>query len=419
MLTTTAHTDTAPGLPADARAADEARRLALELLPHSEAVAGVVLDRVLEIVPELAPADGSNRIARESTDQNIGAMLATLAFAVPPAGMEPPVGTRRLLRQTVAAGGDATTLLHAYRVGHERLWEVWSDHVAMHITDLELQHAVLRHSSAHFFTFIDRSCEQLVEEYRRDFAEAISVEPGAPSRRDVIDALLSDAPVDLEQTRSTLRYEINAYHVGLTLTAVQPGADVESALKAIAVAAGLPHVLTRPVGDGSTWAWLGWPGAPAAGTRAAIVEARLDGVVAGLGQSGHGRDGFRRTHAQAGDAERTVRMARVPCPGVVAHEDIALASLLCRDRPEAERLAENQLGVLVADDEATARLRHTLRVFLACGCSKVRAAERLHIHQKTVTYRIARAEQLLGRPVTERAAELDAALRIHRTLTGS
>jgi DNA-binding PucR family transcriptional regulator len=410
----------ATGLPVDARAAAETRRLALELLPESVAVSQVVLARVLEVLPQLAGADGVDDVARESTDQNIGAMLATLAFAVPPSGMEPPIGTRKLLRQTVAGGGDATTLLHAYRVGHERLWEVWSDHVAMHIVDPDLQHAVLRRSSAHFFTFIDRSCEELVEEYRRDFADlaASGSTTSAASKREVLDALLGDAPVDLEAARGVLGYELRGHHVALVLSPVVVGADVRAALVVIVAAAGRPPSFCTPVGDGSVWAWLGSPAAPTAALREAIVRAQLDGVVVGLGEPGHGRDGFRTSHEQAVEAEQTVRMSRLPAPGVVPHEAIALAALLCSDRTRAERLCRAQLGVLATQDEASARLRHTLSVFLACGRSKVRTAEQLFVHQKTVTYRIARAEQLLGRPVTERSAELDAALRIHRTLFG-
>ncbi|MCW3039148.1 MAG: putative transcriptional regulator, PucR family [Solirubrobacterales bacterium] len=408
------------GLPVDARAAAEVRRLALELLPDSVAVAQVVLQRVLEVVPELGAGDGTEDVARESTDQNIGAMLATLAFAVPPSGMEPPIGTRKLLRQAVASGGDATTLLHAYRVGHERLWEVWSDHVAMHIIDPNLQHAVLRRSSAHFFTFIDRSCEQLVDEYRRDFAEAAAAghAGSTASRREVVEALLGEGAVDLEAARGILGYEICGHHVALVLSPVRADADVKAALDRIAEAAGRPRVFSSPTGDGSWWAWLGWPTAPDPALREAIVASALDGVVVGMGEAGHGREGFRASHGDAVEAEQTVRMSRVPEPGVVAHEEIALAALLCRDRPRAEQLCRRQLGVLATPDEASARLRHTLRIFLAAGRSKVRAAELLHVHQKTVTYRLARAEQLLGRPVTERTAELDAALRIHRALFG-
>ena len=54
----------------------------------------------------------------------------------------------------------------------------------------------------------------------------------------------------------------------------------------------------------------------------------------------------------------------------------------------------------------------TLRIFLEEGASFVRAARRLGVHTNTVTYRVHRAEELLGHPVTERQLELHVALRL-------
>src|SRR5262249_1408835 len=63
------------------------------------------------------------------------------------------------------------------------------------------------------------------------------------------------------------------------------------------------------------------------------------------------------------------------------------------------------LGVLADDDEPTARLRETLRVFLAEQGSYKTAAERLVIHKNTLQYRVRKAEESLGRPLaTDRLA---------------
>ncbi|WP_354699106.1 hypothetical protein DSM112329_04813 [Paraconexibacter sp. AEG42_29] len=436
-----------PDPAADARATAETQRLALELLPHSDLVAAAVTERVLEVIPDLAPDAAADGVAvtRESTDQNIGAMLATLAFGVPPSAIEPPLGTQKLLRQAVAAGGDATMVLHAYRVGHERLWQLWSDHAVANVADPELLHAVLRTSSTHFFAFIDRSCERLVDEYRREFAEARLTGPegagAGASRSELIDALLGDEAVDLEAARVRLGYDIAGHHTAIVLRPITAEADARAALDALVAAAttaaaahaavngraaagpaapAAPRVLTRPAGDGAWWAWVGWwPDAPPAAVRDALAACATDGIVAALGQPGRGRDGFRRSHEQALDAERIARLARQPRAGVVRHEEVELAGLLCHDRARAERLAAGRLGVLSQDDDATARLRETLRAYLASGGSKKRTAAMLHVHQKTVAYRLTRVEQLLGRRLAGDTAELDAALRIHLTLHGS
>jgi DNA-binding PucR family transcriptional regulator len=68
------------------------------------------------------------------------------------------------------------------------------------------------------------------------------------------------------------------------------------------------------------------------------------------------------------------------------------------------------LGPLADDDEHTARLRETLRVFLHENGSFKATAERLTLHKNTVQYRVRKAEENLGRPVEERRLHLELAL---------
>jgi DNA-binding PucR family transcriptional regulator len=151
---------------------------------------------------------------------------------------------------------------------------------------------------------------------------------------------------------------------------------------------------------------------------AALCALPPDGVLIGLGEPGQGRSGFRRSHAQAREAERTTRLSGVPVAGVVRHHDVELAALLCADPDHAGRFATDRLGPLSARDEGTGRLRETLRTYLASGCSTARTAEVLHVHQKTVAYRLARCTELLGRPLGQANGELEAALLIDLTLHG-
>jgi hypothetical protein len=55
---------------------------------------------------------------------------------------------------------------------------------------------------------------------------------------------------------------------------------------------------------------------------------------------------------------------------------------------------------------------HPVLAFLAAGGSATRVAKELHVHQNTVTYRVKRAEELLGRRVTENPIELTCALTL-------
>lgn len=61
-------------------------------------------------------------------------------------------------------------------------------------------------------------------------------------------------------------------------------------------------------------------------------------------------------------------------------------------------------------------MRETLLVHLDNGCRQSRAAEILHVHPKTVSYRLTQAEELLGRPLTDNVLEVGAALVIAQVL---
>ena len=62
------------------------------------------------------------------------------------------------------------------------------------------------------------------------------------------------------------------------------------------------------------------------------------------------------------------------------------------------------------------RLRETVLAFLGHGGSGTRAAKDLHVHQNTVTYRVKRAEELLGRRVSDDPIELTCALTLAAVL---
>jgi PucR C-terminal helix-turn-helix domain/GGDEF-like domain len=394
---------------------DAVQQLAHALAAHTEAIAATVSARVVEAVPETAPPEyeDSLEIVRLSTVHNVGAILSTLAYGMPATAGEPPLGTRTLYERTIESGADVTALLRAYRVGHQALWEIWCEHVAGEIDDdAGLLHEVLALSATHMFTYIDQVCERLVAEDRaRRRAEP---EVRRDSRAELLRRVLAGEPLALDAGSAALGYELRRHHVGVVATRVAPDGDPRRAVDALGRAAGT-RPLALPAGDGAWWAWLGWAQEPGEEALDALLELAPGGVLAGLGEPGYGLAGFRRTHEQALDAERTARLARRP-QAIVRHREVELAAVLCADSERARRLARERLGPLVADDASTRRLRETLRAFLATGGSVSRAAERLGVHQKTVSYRLRRVEELLGHPVAGHRAALEAALLIEATI---
>ncbi len=397
-------------------AAEAVQRCAHELLPRSGEIAAEITAQVVAKLPRLVGAGSEQGVdaVRESTDQNIGAILSTLAFGVPATATEPVLGARKLLRHTVNSGGGITDLLRAYHYGHELIWQRWSAYVCGQLDDAEQLAAVLEISSRHMFTFIDRSCEHLVAEYRSldGLSGRLARAPG-----EVIRELVGDGPVDEGLASSVLGYDVRGHHLAVVLSPVAAAGDVYPALETLAARAGAPTV-HLPVGDGTLWAWFGWPAAPDAERLAELARVPLDGVLAATGRPGRGRTGFRRSHHQAREADRTARLSRHPTCGVVGYQGLELAGLLCTDPERARPFAADRLGALGARDETCARLRETVLAYLEQGCSGTRTAAALHVHHKTVSYRLAQAEQLLGRPLTDDLPALGAALLIDRTLHG-
>jgi hypothetical protein len=395
----------------------EVRRLARELLPRTGEIATPVNERVLQAVPELAPPTSAEavRLLRESTDQNLGAMFSTLAFGLAPQGIEPPSGTQNLLRDLIAEGGDVTHLLRAYRVGHEQVWTMWSAHVKAACRDVDV-HEVLRVSSEHLFSYIDAVCQRIVDDHTAGLASAAP--GGAPDHRgraELVRTLLGLDPVDLAEATRSLRYELSGVHVALVATALSGSASVRMNLQRVVDAAGAP-ALVLPDDDGSWSAWVCWADPPPEDQLVRLVRTPVDGVLVGVGEPGGGRQGFRRTYAQAREAIHAGQLAGEPRPAVVRHRDIEVAAILCSDPERARRLADQHLGPLAADDETADRLRSTLRALFAHGNNRRSTATALNVHIKTVSYRISQAEQLLGRSVAHDTFDLHAALLIDHTL---
>jgi DNA-binding PucR family transcriptional regulator len=101
---------------------------------------------------------------------------------------------------------------------------------------------------------------------------------------------------------------------------------------------------------------------------------------------------------------------------VTRHGDDALVAALSADPERARALVRREIGPLLGDDAVADRLRTTLRAFLGSGESHVRAAQRLGVHEKTVTYRVRQAEDLLGVRLGTRHVEIESALLLHEVL---
>jgi len=158
----------------------------------------------------------------------------------------------------------------------------------------------------------------------------------------------------------------------------------------------------------------------------AIVLA-LDGdaetaVRAVLGHGVAGLSSPRRDLAAAlREAEAALRLAR-EVGGLVTHRQLGPLRFLldAPDTTQSESLVREVLGPLAAyDARRRGALLETVRAYVRCGGHHATTAQRCHIHPSTLKYRLARAADILGRPLAHPQArfELSLAFAVHEMLS--
>lgn len=392
------------------------QRLAQSLLPESATIAARVTEQILIAIPELFPPSYPEALQdiRESTEQNVGATLAMLAFGVTPPAVEPPAGTLRALRRLAAASVDLTTALKAYRHAHAYVWDAWTAYV--HSQHLEPEHlaGVLTYSARVMFSFWDGAAEQYTVRLRREFPGL----SGGFSRQRLIEDILIGATMDLARSRRELGYDLSGQHVALVLAPLHDVSEATTAADAIRNFDSLLPVLVQPQGDGVLWLWVASRQPLDEDTLRALQALPLHDVVVGMGEPSRGVEGFRRSHVQAEQALRVARLRAIPSARTVRYRDVEQLTLLTADPSRAREFAVTRLGALTERTEAMSRTRSALRAYLDCGCNQARVAQTLGVHRKTVAYRLAAAEEILGHTVDEAATDLAAALLIDLAFHG-
>jgi DNA-binding PucR family transcriptional regulator len=116
--------------------------------------------------------------------------------------------------------------------------------------------------------------------------------------------------------------------------------------------------------------------------------------------------GFRLTHLEAIAALAVAEHYDAP---VIRYEDVEIACLAAGILSDDARAAfvRRELGGLVGSDQATQRLRDTLRAYLKQGGDATATGELLRLHANTVRYRIRQAEQRLGHGINQRRVQLE------------
>jgi len=309
---------------------------------------------------------------------------------------------------------DFGVLLKVYRVGGRAVWEFVAQMVQQLPEDSELSPTeVLVYIWDRASTWIDDAVEGLLQvfddERQRLLDEAIA------RRGDLIRAILDGRVDDSGAASTVLGHSLLHQQTALAVWLDEEApADADDSLQrmvgAISGCLGAPRVLLMAVSSRCVWAWVATRSRPDLSGIASVVEAQAQRVQVAVGNPAPGLDGFRQSHREAVQAQR-VTMASGRARRLTYYSDVELIALTTDHHEAMRTLVERELGDLAGPSANLEPVRAALLHYLRLGGNVEGTAELLHIHKNTVRYRLSRAEELIGRPLTERRASLELALR--------
>jgi hypothetical protein len=392
-------------------------------------ISATLADAIHEHLPEL---DDDMRVwTLQSTRANLGVMVTLMREAADPRTAAAPPEAVGYAKEYVVRGLDIALLQRAYRTAQGAFAGIILGRVRLATGDPDLLTDAMAFFNAWLFAWIEAIERQLTEVH---IAEREQWVRGAAAMRAAeVRALLAGGREDPAAVSRRLGYELERFHVGFVVWSESaedaPGeagalfGEMERVAAAVAesLGAGAPPLTVAQGRHLACWTgglepqYLGALAVPAGGGTEG-AGASGGGIAVAAGTPAPGVEGFVLSHREALAARRVARL-RGGAPSPALYPELALEALLVDDVDAADRFVARELGPLAAADEATVRLASTLAVFLEEGASFVGAARRLGVHANTVTYRVHRAEELRGRPVTERQLELRIALRLARLLS--
>jgi PucR C-terminal helix-turn-helix domain/GGDEF-like domain len=380
------------------------------------AVSENVYEVILREIPELHDDKAVLALLASSVDSNVGTCLQIVQHQIDLSGVHAPAAALEYARRLAQRGRPLTALLRAYRLGHTCFSDWLLKELARQTTDAQMLTAATLGMSEKVAGYIDQTSEEIVAAYTRERENWLRNRSAARAAR--IRDLLSGQRVNVSATEATLGYRLCQYHLGLVCWAgdATAAADnitrLEHAIVHVAeklACAGDPLFLPRD--ESSAWAWLPL-GIHDTFDAAGVDAAAVDGDIRfAFGDVAKDTGGFRLTHQQA-VAAQAVALAAGSLPSrSVTFREVAPVAMMLGSADLLRAWVLGTLAGLATDDEHHARLRDTLLVFLQTGGSYKATAERLTLHKNTVQYRIHKAEESLGRPVSEDQHDVELALR--------
>ena len=376
------------------------RRLSKALEARTEEILDAIAVRLRDEVPELDAAEQPEMWEpwREGTRASLLAFLGGVAGSREPPPRAPAAAVESA-QLSARAGTPLPVLTRAYRTGHAVVWEFWLDTVEELVREAGLRRVVLQVGSRFMFRYIERLTALITQAYTEEHAR--SRRSSEQQRERAVRDLLAGAHLN----GRALGYPLEVEHLGV----VAWGTQAEQAVRELADATA-SKTLIVPVARGTVWGWLGGETGVRARALRAIARFRpAEGTAVALGDPAAGVEGFRRTHREARLAHTVALKRGRP---VTRYDEVALEALAMQDEPLAREFVLRELGDLSTSEARTELLRETLLRYFAASQNAAAAAAVLGVHERTVANRLRAVEDLMGRSVGARRAEMETALRL-------
>jgi hypothetical protein len=393
------------------------RPIAAQMRASAADLAEFTVTRIRADAPELLPDAQTVAEVSASTGESLRLLAQVIELGGDPRRTELPPSSLAIVRSAVWRQVPVADHLRFYRLAHEHVWRWLYVRITAAARDAVEQATAVELATGWLFAFADHGMTQTDHAYGVE--RETWLRGATATRAAAIEDIIADRERDGQAASRRLRYDVTRHHIGVIawVDNVPDKGDALSLLtESISDAArsvGAQSSITHPMGSLAVAGWI-------SSRRAFATEAmdvfgngsRPAGVCVAVGEPRHDLNGFRRTHLEAGHARRVASLVAPHGESATRYRDVAVAALCTADSDHALAFATRILGPLAAGDEATFRLATTLEAYLHENRSRTRAAARLAVHPNTVSYRVHRAEELLGRNVSADTLDLRVALTL-------
>lgn len=330
-----------------------------------------------------------------------GAVSAALDYGIQAtersAEREQPIPVSLLAQARMAArsGVSLDTVLRRYFAGYSLLGYFLIEEGSK---DNLMSGAELQRLLGTQAVIFDRLLAAISEEHARESElRTVSTEQHQALR---IERLLEGELIDT----AGIAYDFEGWHLGV----IASGPGASEALRELARALDLRHLIVNRGEEGAVWAWLGGRRRPdPAATQSFATANWPGGVLLAIGEPGSGLAGWRFTHRQAVAALAVAQRGK---GSPVRYGEVALLASILQDELLEASLHRLYLRPLEGERDGGATLRETLRAYLAANGSLSSAATTMGVSPRTIGNRLRRVEELIGRPLHTVLAELESAL---------